>query len=150
MYAVVTGSRNWTAREPIHARLSQLPATTVVRHGGARGADAITDGVCKDLGISVDAIKADWRVKPGTPPWRIKHWHGQPYDSQAGFARNDELVQWLAAQVGERIVLAFADDLAESHGSADCVQRALRAGIVVEHHTLTGVTLLGDTQAALF
>jgi len=48
---LITGSRKWTDEKTIEKVLKKLPEDVLIIHGGATGADQITDNKCKALGI---------------------------------------------------------------------------------------------------
>ncbi len=53
MKILVTGSREWTKRDPIRRELSKYPAGTILVHGAADGADSIAGEIGKELGFII-------------------------------------------------------------------------------------------------
>ena len=100
-------------------------APVLVITGGARGADTITHNVALEiadegLGVDTKVIDADWSVKDDTPFWAIRTTrNGRRYDLRAGNVRNG-----LMLDEGPEVVIAFADDLADAPGTADCLKQA--------------------------
>lgn len=127
MRVLVTGSRDWTDLAAIAYALLDVTAlvpdvyVTVV-HGGARGADTLADEAAETCGWLREPhslTRADWN-RDG---------------SQAGHIRNQLMVN-----LGADVCLAFVMPCAkvncwiephDSHGTADCIARAKRAGIPV-------------------
>jgi hypothetical protein len=103
MKVLVCGSRNWTNVAAIRRELSKLPKDSEIVHGGARGADRIAGKIASELGLQVSVFYADWER------------HGRA----AGFVRNGQMIDY-----GPDLVLAFSEDLSQSHGTADTVRRA--------------------------
>ena len=139
MRVVVCGSRHYKDRDAIAARLRTLVnahAPVLVITGGARGADTITHNVAPELadeglGVETKVIDADWSVKDDTPFWAIRTTrNGRRYDLRAGNLRNG-----LMLDQGPELVIAFADDLADAHGTADCSKQARSRKIATELHT---------------
>lgn len=61
MRVLFCGSRNWTDQVAILNALNELPADTVIIHGGARGADEMAGKMAEDiLGLEVEVYEADW------------------------------------------------------------------------------------------
>jgi hypothetical protein len=123
---IVCGSRHWTARRPITTRLDQLwdahPELTVLE-GGARGADRIAGQWAAPRrmhGVAWVRFDARWDDYPLGQRWR------------AGHDRNQDMLDYLLATTGEKMVLAFKSDfdwtLAKG-GTEDMVRRAKEAGV---------------------
>lgn len=109
MRLLVTGDRDWTDEDRIRRVLRMLMPTTVI-HGASRGADKMAENVAIEMGIPVEAYPAYWRK----------------YGRAAGPIRNKEMIE-----AHPDLVVAFHDNLDESKGTADCVNRAIKAGIPV-------------------
>lgn len=145
---LVTGSRTWDAVAPIHAALEDAwhdarqdgwPGIQVI-HGAATGADSIAGDWAetnRDHGVAHHPMAAEWeRCAPDCPPGHRRRAHDVTYCPTAGHRRN-------AAMVAERplLVIAFlmpcqrADckrpQPHDSHGTADCIKTARRAGIAI-------------------
>lgn len=54
------GGRDFYDELTVYYAFKDLPADTVVVHGGATGADYLTDQICKGFGYEVHSLKADW------------------------------------------------------------------------------------------
>lgn len=114
---IVCGSRDWTDEIAIDSQLRMLnvkPSEWTVRHGAARGADAIADKVARALGFGVESLPAAWAK------------HGR----SAGPLRNQSMLD----AGGVRLVLAFTSTLMRGNrlsGTGDMIARALGAGINV-------------------
>ena len=111
MKVIVTGSRDWVDPQPIREALSALPPDTVVVHGGARGADRVTDSIARKLGLEVRVYVAQWAF----------------FGRSAGFVRNQQM---LDVEGPVDLVLAFP--LPQSRGTWDMVERAKAAGVEVK------------------
>lgn len=116
MIVLVTGDRHWKDYNIIYRELSKYPPGTVIFHGTAQGADTLADIAAERLGF---------KVVPFEPEWHI-------YGKGAGPIRNQKMLDRLLAENGEKKVLAFHKNLAESKGAKDMVTRARKAGIEVE------------------
>jgi hypothetical protein len=100
--------RNLQERDLILHVISQLPPGTIVREGGARGADTVARFAAVDRGDLVsETHHADWRT----------------YGKAAGVIRNQEMLE----NGPVNLVIAFAGGT----GTADMVRRALKADIPV-------------------
>jgi hypothetical protein len=104
----VTGSRKYNAVWKIERYLETLPKNIVIVHGGASGADAITDLVARELGFRVEIVPANW----------------ERYGRAAGPIRNREMIESCSH------VVAFWDG--ESRGTASAIEAAEEFGIDVE------------------
>lgn len=109
MRVIVCGSRNWTDREQIAHRLSELPGTTTIVHGAAKGADQIAHQEGQKLGLLLEPHPADWGA----------------LGKRAGVIRNMEM-----AYLGADLCIAFWDG--RSAGTRDMVDRAEAQGIPIE------------------
>lgn len=120
------GSRHWSDEALVEGVLGQLPKDAAVMHGGARGADAIADRVARRLGLKVNVFPAEWKR----------------YGRAAGPIRNSAMV----AQKPD-LVIAFHDNLAESHGTRDTVAKAFGAGIPVVVVSRHGVRFMAKESS---
>jgi hypothetical protein len=109
---LVCGSRTWTDRGKIVAKLSAFPAGTTIVHGGCGGADSMAAAVAIELGMRPICYAADWhKGRAGGP------------------ARNTRML----VREKPALVIAFVrGPLCESLGTADCVRKARTRGIRVE------------------
>ena len=113
MNILCCGDRNWTCYATIHSRLTQYRNTDVtIIHGNARGADRIAAKAGIDLGLSIKSFPAQWKI----------------YGRGAGPIRNQQMLD----EGKPDLVLAFHDDIRNSKGTKDMVERAKRAGIKTE------------------
>lgn len=138
---LVTGSRGWTsaelvrgafARAWVHLGVTSVTRPLLVSGHASRGADRIAEMVWDSAGRGFEKVlfEADWPA----------------YGRAAGPRRNQEMVDFVASQVqqkgSEALCVGFAafcvsrtcDRSAAgvphlSHGTADCLARAARAGI---------------------
>lgn len=113
MRVVVCGSRAWTDRGRILARLRELPADTLVITGGASGADRLAEDCAGELLLdrrTYSVSRDEWEK------------HGKA----AGPMRNQRMID-----SGPDLVIAFRVP-GRSRGTDDCVRRARAAGVPVE------------------
>lgn len=117
---LVSGSRHATAYEYIRDKLVFVAgcygsvASVRLWHGKARGADLLADAVGIERGWDRRGFAADWTR----------------YGKAAGPIRNQEMIDALLAEDDPvKVVVAFPDPT--SRGTADCIERAWRAGIPV-------------------
>ena len=119
MRVLICGDRNWNRHVDMVAGLvtiipvDKYDEVTIV-HGGCRGADLIAAGVAANMGWKVEEHKAKWHQ----------------YGRAAGPRRNCEMLA-----TGIDLVIACHSDLANSKGTKDMVERALKAGVEVEYIT---------------
>jgi hypothetical protein len=106
---IVCGSRRWSDRDQIAHRLSELPGTSTIVHGGASGADRIAGQEAQKLGLLIEEHPAQWHI----------------YGKLAGPTRNEKM-----AALGADLCIAFWDG--HSRGTADMVDRAEKHGIPIE------------------
>ena len=111
MRVLCCGDRNWTDRETVRVRISELPETAVIVHGAARGADTIAGEVAAELGHTVEVYPAQWNT----------------YGRAAGPIRNNQMLD-----TKPDLVIAFHADISKSKGTAHCIQEAERRSIIVE------------------
>lgn len=109
MKILITGSRDWTDRRRIIARLMELPDDTTIIEGGAIGADLVAAHVARALNFHVITAKADW----------------SKYGRAAGPLRNRAMLD-----MKPDLVIAFCKN--QSRGTMDCVKAAIERGIPVE------------------
>lgn len=109
MRVIVCGSRSWTDRGTILARLIQLDPHVTIVHGDARGADRLAAEVAATLGFSVEAFPAEWDL----------------YGRRAGHIRNNKM-----AAAGASLVIAFWDG--RSKGTQNMLDQAAFYGIPYE------------------
>lgn len=124
---VVSGSVEWADFQTILHDLAKLPRGTVIRHGGARGADTLAGIAARSLGFEEDVCDADWSVKPDTPRSRIRRRrNGALYDVRAGYDRTEYM---LDKEPKPEALLAY--QLNGSGGTQHAMDEAARRGILV-------------------
>lgn len=133
---LVTGSRYWEDQAPIYRalyyqRLIAGERPMVVVHGAATGADSIAHRWAQTFypgSVTPEPHPADWdHCRPQCRHKPRRRADGKLYCPVAGFCRNQNMVD-----LGADVCLAFP--FPDSHGTADCAQRARAAGILVEEH----------------
>ena len=112
MRILVCGDRNWTDCKSIENRLKLLPKDTIIIHGACRGADKIAGLEAKKLGFEVLEFPAEW----------------EKYGKGAGPIRNQKMLD----EGKPDVVIAFHQDIENSKGTKDMVERAEKVGIKVE------------------
>jgi|SRR3989304_1057745 len=116
MRILVCGSRHWRDVGIIERELKKFPLGTIIIHGAARGADTIGGIVANKLGFEIvndgKGFPADWKR----------------YGNAAGPIRNQQMID----EGRPDLVLAFHENLKESRGTTDMVNRAKGVGIKVE------------------
>lgn len=130
MRVIITGSRAWTDREAIAARLADLPGDSVIVHGGAAGADSLAADEGRKLGLLVEPHKARWAEhdREGLTAVPCSCGPNADHCKRAGHRRNEEM-----AALGADLCLAFWDG--RSSGTADMTDRAETHGIPLELYT---------------
>ena len=126
MRILVTGDRHWTDKffinkilREIWYELDEFGIPLVIIHGCAKGADSIAGEIGEKQGLEVIKFPASW------------HKHGRA----AGPIRN----QLMLDEGKPDLVIAFHDNIIESKGTKDMVNRAQKAGIetrVYSHSTV--------------
>lgn len=119
MRVLVCGDRNWRNMAVIERELKRLPPDTLIIHGACRGADTLAKFVAEKIGLKVinngKGFPADWKR----------------YSRGAGIIRNQVMID----EGKPDLVLAFHENISESRGTKDMVNRARRAGVKVEIFT---------------
>lgn len=115
MNVIVTGDRNWKRMDIIERELRKLPADTLIIHGAARGADTLAKFAAERIGLRVindgKGFPADWKR----------------YGKAAGPIRNQQMLD----EGRPDMVLAFHENISESRGTKDMVERARKAELKV-------------------
>jgi hypothetical protein len=116
---IVTGDRKWDdGHDAVGRELKKLPKGTIVIHGDAAGADSDAHWWTRGLGLV--EVRVPYISKLGR---------------SGGPARNQKMLDILLGLevIGYGVrVLAFHSNLADSRGTKDMVNRALKHGVVVE------------------
>ena len=113
MKVLICGSRTWTEWDPIWARMEQLPADTIVVHGGARGVDKIADYIAGRLKLERRQYLAQWGK----------------YGKAAGVIRNRQMIE----EEQPDLVIAYWNGT--SRGTKDTIDLARKHKIPVEVYT---------------
>jgi hypothetical protein len=134
---LVTGARDWRDARRVVEVLDQAAehAGAVVRVlvGDAPGADAHARAWAEAHGVPVEVFQARWAQMAA---------EGKPRRA-AGPERNRAMLDRLDQAAGERLVIAFHDDLDHrSKGTRQCATEARRRGYPVALHTSDGGQLL--------
>lgn len=108
---MVCGSRTWKDYAWVSRVLGGLPASVVLMHGGAGGADEIAHDVAQDYEITVEVFSPD---------------RGRP-SPQRYHERNDEMLSKADH------VIAFWDG--KSRGTRSVIKKAAQRGLPHEIHT---------------
>lgn len=150
MIILVTGSRDWSDWKAVDAMIdhyyslaSDRGEELIVRHGdNPSGADHIAECIVFKMrnwhlpGISTDPMPADWnRDCTGSCFHRPRTRNGKRYCPVAGNLRNQAMID------KGGIFEVHAYPLPGGTGTADCVRRAVKAGLVVENHGYPKVTM---------
>lgn len=111
---LVTGDRNWVDVKTIVNVLQEYPSGTILVHGACKGVDIICAAVGEALGFMVHAYPADWdKFGRGAGPIRNQ----QMIDAEH---RLDEPIN---------VCIAFHDSIQDSNGTADMLDRTVKAEI---------------------
>lgn len=109
MRVLICGDRDWKDEDTIENYIKTLPPRSVVIHGNCRGADRIARRLALKHGHSELPIKAKWGK------------HGR----SAGPRRNREMLD----KGKPDIVIAFHDNIEESKGTKDMIDKTRKRGI---------------------
>lgn len=107
---LISGSRYWNTNSDynkIKEELQKYPNANIIV-GDCRGVDTLTVKACKELNYNYKIFKADWNL----------------YGNAAGPIRNKEMVDCLNKMEGEKIVLAFHENIDESKGTKNLIKIA--------------------------
>ena len=108
---LICGDRNWHNMAAIERELKKFDKDTIVIEGECRGADILGRFVAEKLGLRVIPFPAKWHI----------------YKRGGGPVRNQQMLD----EGKPELVLAFHEDISESVGTIDMVNKAKRAGIKV-------------------
>jgi hypothetical protein len=134
---LVTGARDWPDGRRVAEALDQAAdhagAEVRLLVGDAPGADAHARAWAEARGVPVEVFAARWAQMAA---------EGKPRRA-AGPERNQAMLDRLDRSEGERLVVAFHDDLDHrSKGTRHCATEARRRGYPVAVHTSDGGQLL--------
>jgi len=107
MRVLCTGSRDFKNVDMVIDALLELPADSVIIHGGAKGLDKIVDIIARYLGFKVEVYKAEWKG-----------------DKREGLYRNSQMLHEGKPEYG----LGFRSKL-NSKGTNDMLMKMGQAGI---------------------
>lgn len=111
---VVSGSRHITDYGLLLDSIKETGfKPSLIVHGNASGADHLASLYCRDSGIPEKKFEALWSK------------HGKA----AGPMRNSEMIDWVQAQKGHKLLIALWDGV--SKGTFDCITKAHKASIRV-------------------
>lgn len=113
MKVLFTGSRTWADKEIVHKAVLQLKEKykddLCICEGGAKGLDSISKEIAQSLGIYVFECNALWDY----------------YDKSAGIRRNQAMLSFFLPDM----IVGFSQNISESNGTKDCMNRAISNGI---------------------
>ncbi len=119
---LVCGGRDFTDAAAIADAMDSLPASIVVCHGGAPGADSLAGQWAANHGIACTVFRADWKK------------HGKA----AGPIRNRQMLN----EFQPDIVVAFPG----GSGTADMVSQAKRVGVEVMQISLHNTSTKAEEE----
>jgi hypothetical protein len=135
MRVLITGSRKWTDQHIVANILGNYPASAVMVHGGAPGADSI--------------VEEGWgkrTTEVHRPDWTDGGRYSRPaYDRGAGYKRNEKMIN-----LGAEVCIAFCIRDAGgnmSNGTKHCSTKALEAGIPVLYIEVDGSSKLVEPES---
>ena len=115
MRILVCGDRNWTNIDLIRKVLTLyegIPGQDTLIHGNCSGADKLAGLIGSNMGFRVRKYSAQWNR----------------YGKAAGPIRNQRMLD----EGKPDIVIGFHDNIEQSKGTKDMLNRARKAGIPVE------------------
>jgi len=112
MRYLICGDRNWTNFKVIDTFLDGLTEGDVIIEGDCSGADKISGYLARKRGFEVIPVRAKWK---------------EFGSKKAGPIRN----QYMLDEYKPNTVIAFHNDIANSHGTKDMISRALKAKLPV-------------------
>lgn len=117
MRILICGDRKWENQWSISIYLQKLPKNqdTIIIHGKAKGADSLAGLIASTLDMKVIEYPANWKR----------------YGRAAGMIRNQQMLD----EGKPKLVVYFHNDLDNSKGTKDMVNRAIKAGIPVVNGT---------------
>jgi len=107
---LICGDREWENAKPIKEFIENLPKSTIIIHGAAKGADTIAGRVATSLGMEVKVFPADWSI-----------------GKRAGPIRNTQML----VEGKPDAVVYFHNNLEGSKGTKNMVEQAEKAGVKV-------------------
>ena len=113
---LICGDRNYQDWIKVQEYLDTISRTTIIIHGGARGADSLAGNLATSLKMKVIKFPADW----------------DKYGKAAGVLRNQQMLD----EGHPDLVVYFHKDIENSKGTRDMLKRATDSGI----RTINGET----------
>jgi len=113
---LICGDRNYQDWIKVQEYLDTISRTTIIIHGGARGADSLAGNLATSLKMKVIKFSADW----------------DKYGKAAGVLRNQQMLD----EGHPDLVVYFHKDIENSKGTRDMLKRATDSGI----RTINGET----------
>jgi len=113
---LICGDREYKDWIQVRDYLDTLSRTTIIIHGGARGADSIAGNLAISLKMKVIKFPAEW----------------DKYGKGAGLIRNQQMLD----EGHPDLVIYFHKDIENSKGTRDMLKRATDSGI----RTINGET----------
>ncbi len=108
MKIIVCGDRKYKRMDIIENELKKFPLNTTVIHGEASGADLLGAFVADKLGMEVIPYPAKWHI----------------YKRGAGPVRNQQMLD----EGKPDLILAFHDNIKDSKGTKNMINKGIRAG----------------------
>ncbi len=108
---LICGDRNWNNFKIIDSFLATLLPNSVIIEGDCRGADKISGYLARKRGLEVIPVQANWEY----------------FKKAAGPERNQRMLD----EYKPDVVVAFHNNIANSHGTKDMISRALEAKLPV-------------------
>jgi len=113
---LICGDRNYQDWIKVQEYLDTISRTTIIIHGGARGADSLAGNLATSLKMKVIKFPANW----------------DKYGKAAGVLRNQQMLD----EGYPDLVVYFHKDIENSKGTRDMLKRATDSGI----RTINGET----------
>ena len=113
---LICGDRNYQDWIKVQEYLDTISRTTIIIHGGARGADSLAGNLATSLKMKVIKFPANW----------------DKYGKAAGVLRNQQMLD----EGHPDLVVYFHKDIENSKGTKDMLKRATDSGI----RTINGET----------
>lgn len=118
MKILFTGSRTWTNKEIVKDVIVKLKEKykddLCICEGGAKGLDSISKEIAQFLGVYVFQCDALWDYHKTTGNYKA-----------AGVLRNQSMLFFFLPE----LIIGFSENISESKGTKDCINRAITMGI---------------------